>query len=190
MNKQIKEELEAYYRQEKNCTYTDDIQIGKKLKYLRECMNISQSELARRVNMDRSTIIRYENNLTIPRLKTLEKLLTALYADVRMFIKEDYHEDKTKDEDYYYEDEEYDANGNVIRKSKGKFQSKTRRHFDKLAKNNIFELRKEIDERIDKCLLYKYKGENVLIPNEVLDFIKVNVAAAFKVLDTLPHDKE
>lgn len=188
MNKQTKLELEIFYNEKKYC-YVEETQIGKKLKYLRECMKISQAELARRVGVDRSVIIRYENNQSLPRLKTLEKLLTALYADVKVFIREDYHEEKPKD-DYYYEDEKYDEKGRVIREPKGKFQKKTQKHFNELAKNDIFELRKEIDDRIDQCLFYKCNGENVLIPGEVLNFIKENVAAAFKVLDTLPHDKE
>ncbi len=186
MNKQTKLELELFYRKMKDCN-VEDTQIGQKLKYLRECMNISQAELAKRVGVDRSAIIRYESNKSLPRLKTLEKLLTALYADVRVFTREEFY-DETKVIDEELRD--YDSNGHLIRIFKGRFQKKSQKHFNKLAENDIFELRKEIDDRIDQCLFYKCGGKNVLIPGEVLSFIKENVAAAFKVLDTLPHDKE
>ena len=186
MNKQTKLELELFYREIKDCKI-EDTQVGSKLKYLRECMNISQAELAKRVGVDRSAIIRYESNKSLPRLQTLEKLLTALYADVRVFIHEEvYDETKVIDEEL----RDYDKNGHLIRIFKGRFQKKSQKHFNKLAENDIFKLQQEFEERIDQCLFYKHNGQNVLIPGEVLSFIKTNVSAAFKVLDTLPHDKE
>ena len=112
---------------------------------------------------------------------------TVWYREYREFTREEFY-DETKVIDEELRD--YDSNGHLIRIFKGRFQKQSQKHFNKLAENDIFKLQQEFEERIDKCLFYKHNGQNVLIPGEVLSFIKTNVSAAFKVLDTLPHDKE
>lgn len=58
---------------EKRC-YVEAFDFGLRLKDLRENRNLSQIEVASRLNVERATISGYERNVTTPSLDILKKL--------------------------------------------------------------------------------------------------------------------
>ncbi len=71
--------------------------IGSRIKYYRLLNNFTQEELADRSGLDRSTIIRYENNLVDHSIDILDKICKVfkiepftLYDDYLKFISSDY----------------------------------------------------------------------------------------------------
>ena len=155
--------LKNFYKDAKEALYISDTQIGFRLKHLRERMKLSRSELARRAGIDRSSIIRYENNELIPKPQTIEKMLDALYADVMLFTNEGTAEE---------------------------FIERCNLYYSELSENNIYKFRKEVEERLNNFFVYKHNQENVVISDKIMDFLKSNIMAAFEILDTLPHDRE
>lgn len=68
----------------------DTESIGIKIKEIRKRKKISQEKLAEMVSMNHRSIVRLENNQTIPTLETLEKIAVALGVRIS-----DFFEDKT-----------------------------------------------------------------------------------------------
>ena len=71
--------------------------IGSRIKYYRLLNNLTQEELAVKSNLDRSTIIRYENNLVDHSMDIINKICMALkvkpsiiYDDYFNFINNNY----------------------------------------------------------------------------------------------------
>ena len=71
--------------------------IGSRIKYYRLLNNLTQEELAVKSNLDRATIIRYENNLVEHSIDVIDKISVALkikpsiiYDDHLNFISSDY----------------------------------------------------------------------------------------------------
>lgn len=68
------------------------MQIGSKIKRLRQQLNLSQSELADRCELTKGYISQLENDLTSPSITTLMDILAALGTDLSEFFrKEDDH---------------------------------------------------------------------------------------------------
>lgn len=68
-----------------------EIKLGKNIKYLREIKNIEQQELADRLNVPRSTLACWENNLRTPKLEQIIKIadffktdLSIIYDDLQL----------------------------------------------------------------------------------------------------------
>ena len=57
-------------------------ELGKQIRALRETRGISQSELARRMNLSQSVIARWEGGGAEPRIDTLARVGAALDADL------------------------------------------------------------------------------------------------------------
>lgn len=68
----------------------DTESIGIKIKEIRKRKKISQEKLAEMVSMNHRSIVRLENNQTIPTLETLEKIAVVLGVRIS-----DFFEDKT-----------------------------------------------------------------------------------------------
>ena len=68
------------------------MEIGSKIKRLRQQLNLSQSELADRCELTKGYISQLENDLTSPSIATLIDILAALGTDLSEFFrKEDDH---------------------------------------------------------------------------------------------------
>jgi transcriptional regulator with XRE-family HTH domain len=63
--------------------------IGKKIKDLRNTLNLSQEELANRCDVTKGYISQLENNLTSPSLATLVDILLALGTTLKEFFNDD-----------------------------------------------------------------------------------------------------
>lgn len=72
---------EAYERAQR------DYELGRRLRELREAAGVTQVELARRVGTGQSTIARIEAGGGTPKLDTLERIATALGAELIVDIK-------------------------------------------------------------------------------------------------------
>ena len=154
-----KQYIKKIYNEEKWDPFKHN--IGPRIKYLRERMGYGKSEFSKRAKIDRSSLERFENNVSIPKGKTLLKILDALYCDVVMFTKvEDIDEFKVSSE-------------KTITQSK-----------------NIFEFKEELEAQLNQSFSYYIDGERRLVPAEVIDVIRNNVTVALEVLDTIPCDKE
>lgn len=62
--------------------------IGKRIREIRERRGISQRELGNLLGVRQQTIGQLENNKTSPKIKTLERVATALNVPVSAFIDE------------------------------------------------------------------------------------------------------
>src|SRR5690606_11860569 len=89
--------------------------IGKKIRALRLGNNLTQEELANRLELTKGYISQLENNLTSPSIQTLFSLLEVLGTDVHEFFGKPDDEDAkvvfTKD-DFY--EKEYEELGSSI----------------------------------------------------------------------------
>ena len=56
------------------------MQIGNNIKYLRKAVGLSQQQLADKLKLERSTIAKYETNVSEPNLETLCRLADILDA--------------------------------------------------------------------------------------------------------------
>ena len=66
------------------------MQIGAKLRELREAKNLSQGDIQKRTGLFRCYTSRVENGYTVPTVETLEKYATALEIPLyRLFTEED-----------------------------------------------------------------------------------------------------
>lgn len=73
--------------------YRKDIikMFGEKLQELRKSKNLSQTQLARILNLDKSTICGYENNIRLPSLDTL-KAIARFFHTTTDFLLDIEHE--------------------------------------------------------------------------------------------------
>jgi transcriptional regulator with XRE-family HTH domain len=62
------------------------MEIGKKVKEIREAKGLSQLELARRIKTTQSAIARLEAGTFDPRLSTLQKIAKALKVDIKELL--------------------------------------------------------------------------------------------------------
>jgi transcriptional regulator with XRE-family HTH domain len=66
------------------------MEIGAKLRELREAKNISQGDIEKRTGLRRAYISRVENGYTVPAIETLEKYASALEIPLyRLFTDQD-----------------------------------------------------------------------------------------------------
>ena len=65
------------------------MEIGAKIKRLRQQLNLSQSELADRCELTKGYISQLENDLTSPSIATLMDILAALGTDLSEFFKKE-----------------------------------------------------------------------------------------------------
>lgn len=65
------------------------MEIGSKIKRLRQQLNLSQSELADRCELTKGYISQLENDLTSPSIATLIDILAALGTDLSEFFKKE-----------------------------------------------------------------------------------------------------
>jgi len=56
-------------------------ELGRTLRDLREAIGLTQAALARKAGVGKSQLSKYEQGKELPKLETLERLLTALGAD-------------------------------------------------------------------------------------------------------------
>lgn len=56
----------------------DKIRIGARIKYFRELNNISQSDLARSIDVDRTTLSHYESGFRLPNIFVLWKIADVM----------------------------------------------------------------------------------------------------------------
>lgn len=61
--------------------------IGENIKKYRKALNISQKDLANKLNMPISTLANYENNHREPNIETLNKIATALGVTINDLVK-------------------------------------------------------------------------------------------------------
>jgi transcriptional regulator with XRE-family HTH domain len=66
--------------------------IGKKLRSLRLGLNLTQEELANKLELTKGYISQLENNLTSPSLQTLFSILSVLGSDIHQFFGKDEEE--------------------------------------------------------------------------------------------------
>ena len=64
----------------------DKMNIGEKMKELMKTQNITQKELANRLNVQEATISRYINNSREPNAENLANIATALYTTVDYLV--------------------------------------------------------------------------------------------------------
>lgn len=100
--------------------------IGKKIRALRLGNNLTQEELANRLELTKGYISQLENNLTSPSIQTLFSLLEVLGTDVHEFFGKPDDEDAkvvfTKEDFYEKENEELDSTINWIVPNALKFE--------------------------------------------------------------------
>ena len=65
------------------------MKIGKKIKELRTLHNLTQEELANRLELSKGYISQLENDLTEPSVSTLEDIVLALGTTLSDFFKEE-----------------------------------------------------------------------------------------------------
>lgn len=65
------------------------MEIGSKIRHLRQQLNLSQSELADRCELTKGYISQLENDLTSPSIATLIDILSALGTDLSDFFKKE-----------------------------------------------------------------------------------------------------
>ena len=83
------------------------IDLGKKIRELRLGNNLTQEELANRLELTKGYISQLENNLTSPSMQTLFSILEVLGTDVHEFFS--IEEDQTvvfKKDDFYIKENE------------------------------------------------------------------------------------
>ena len=72
------------------------MQIGKKIKKLRNLCNLTQEELANRTELTKGYISQLENDLVEPSISTLEDIVNALGTNLGDFFKDEKLEDLRK----------------------------------------------------------------------------------------------
>ena len=137
--------------------------LGERLKTLREQMGYTKSELAKRACIDRNMLVKYENGECIPKGTTLIKILNALYCDVVEFCRT---------------------------KGDRSFNNLVERTYSANEENNIFLLKRELDDKLSHALSYKTAGKNIPVPKNLVSAIRKNIDAAFEYLEILNYDDE
>ena len=82
------------------------MEIGSKIKRMRQQLNLSQAELADRCELTKGYISQLENNLTSPSIATLTDILAVLGSDLKSFFDEDVEEKIVFDENDFFEKED------------------------------------------------------------------------------------
>lgn len=79
------------------------MRIGKKIKQLRTMYNLTQEELANRLELTKGYISQLENDLTEPSISTLEDIVLALGTNLSDFFKDEAVEEQIvfRKEDYF-----------------------------------------------------------------------------------------
>lgn len=79
------------------------MKIGKKIKQLRTMYNLTQEELANRLELTKGYISQLENDLTEPSISTLEDIVLALGTNLSDFFKDEAVEEQIvfRKEDYF-----------------------------------------------------------------------------------------
>lgn len=79
------------------------MQIGKKIKELRTLHNLTQQELANRVELTKGYISQLENDLTEPSVSTLEDIVLALGTTLSDFFEDESNKEQVvfKKDDYF-----------------------------------------------------------------------------------------
>ena len=72
------------------------MKLGKKIKDLRIKYNLTQEELANRLELSKGFISQLENDLTEPSVSTLEDIVHALGTNLSDFFKEDKQKEQIK----------------------------------------------------------------------------------------------
>lgn len=86
--------IQAYADQENY-----NITIGGKIKYLRESNNLTQTALAKKLEVDRSTLGQWEINRRVPNFEKLQEIARCCGVDISFFATD------TEDEIFYTEEE-------------------------------------------------------------------------------------
>ena len=82
------------------------MELGKKIRDMRNTLNLSQDELAKRCDLTKGYISQIENNLTSPSIATLIDILKALGTNLKDFFSEDSEEKIVFTKNDYVEDVE------------------------------------------------------------------------------------
>lgn len=79
------------------------MKIGKKIKQLRTMYNLTQEELANRLELTKGYISQLENDLTEPSVSTLEDIVLALGTNLSDFFKDEKQSEQVvfKKDDYF-----------------------------------------------------------------------------------------
>ena len=77
------------YRVNPEGGFTVEINIGEKLRSLRQKNNLTQKELADRCELSKGFISQLESNQTSPSLSTLEDILTTLGSSFHEFFSDE-----------------------------------------------------------------------------------------------------
>lgn len=62
-----------------------ELPIGERIKYVRQCMGISQGELSRRLGISQAAVAQWEHGIRVPKLASLMRIATALEVSVDTF---------------------------------------------------------------------------------------------------------
>ena len=65
------------------------MQIGRKIRSIRECQNLSQGDIEARTGLLRCYISRVENGYTVPAVETLEKIASAFQLPLYELFREE-----------------------------------------------------------------------------------------------------
>ncbi|MCF7933006.1 MAG: helix-turn-helix domain-containing protein [Acholeplasmataceae bacterium] len=83
------------------------VNIGKKIRALRLGNNLTQEELANRLELTKGYISQLENNLTSPSMQTLFAILEVLGTDIHEFFTKEVEQNAVfKKEDFYVKENE------------------------------------------------------------------------------------
>ena len=74
------------------------IKLGMRIKYLRKAKNLTQEQLAEKINLDITSLSKIETGRNYPQPETIEKLACAFEIDIEEIF--NFHEDFSKT-DYY-----------------------------------------------------------------------------------------
>lgn len=102
MCKELYNKKEDIFRRLKVCY----MEIGKKIKILRQEKNLTQDELALRCELSKSFISQLERDLTSPSISTLMDILESLGVTLREFFSDDEDEKIVFGPDDYFEAED------------------------------------------------------------------------------------
>ena len=84
------------------------MEIGSKLKQMRQQCGLTQEELANRCDLTKGYISQLENDLTSPSIATLTDLMVALGSSLKNFFSDDDDEQIVFTEEDFFEKEDED----------------------------------------------------------------------------------
>ncbi|WP_190972204.1 helix-turn-helix domain-containing protein [Clostridium sp. HV4-5-A1G] len=147
----------------------NQVKLGYKIKKFREARNLTQDDLATKLNISKYTIAKYEQNQRTPSIDMIDKLVEALNISWGDLIDDEKlrKEFKTAEENIVEKSKAYKVYKDILKYTTSEFINYTLHNFGYIDFNKINEeqLKKQIDSISSKAIDSMIKNIDLMTKN-------------------------